>query len=137
MADRKPHGAFNAEKCIQYLRWVGVEIDDKTAAGWIDAQSAHRFLASMKGCQRRGADIWCKNGHQVYVETRRGQRKPTREAKPCDVCGAPFTHWAIRFTEARDGSIRDYRPKEDRWKALDWVPPPMGNDPPSFPTGAL
>lgn len=130
----KPHGMFNAEKCIRYLRWVGVEVSDEMAQQWLDAQSAHRFLTSMKGAARRGADMWCENGHQVYVEHRRGQRtKKFHQTPPCAVCGARFAVWSLRFVEARDGSIRDYRPKDERWKALDWQPPPLGNDPPQTP----
>lgn len=132
----KPHGVFNAEKCIRYLRWIGVEIDDKTAAEWLDMQKLHRFLASMKRTAAQGWDWWCDNGHQIYVEHRRGQRRASRFRsweRRCEVCGAEFRSGKARWYELRDGSIRDLRPKDERWKALDWQPPPLGNDPPSMP----
>jgi hypothetical protein len=39
-------GQINAEKCIAYLRGIGVEVDDDTGDSWLDLQGLHRFFRS-------------------------------------------------------------------------------------------
>ncbi len=66
-AELKPNpsqhiGMLNAEKCVIYLRGIGVDIDDATADSWLDTQGVHRFLRSQKGSWRRGEAWSCGCG---------------------------------------------------------------------------
>ena len=128
------HGAFNVEKCVAYLRSVGVEISDVQAQEWRDAERTERFCRSMKRTAREGADYWCENGHQRYEERRKGQRKRKGEWR-CAECGARFNRYRLRWTESSDGTVKDYRPRDERWKPLDWRPPPVGQDLPPTALG--
>jgi hypothetical protein len=113
-----PLGTFNAKKCVQYLRHIGVEVTDEMAAQWNDAEQSHRLLKLMKRPARTGADWWCDKEHQNFVETRRGQRRKNQPALKCRVCDGPMRVWRRRYDIAIDGSVRDYRKPEDRWRAL-------------------
>jgi hypothetical protein len=130
-----PLGTFNAKKCVQYLRHIGVEVTDEMAAQWNDAEQSHRLLKLMKRPARTGADWWCDKEHQNFVETRRGQRRKNQPALKCRVCDGPMRVWRRRYDIAIDGSVRDYRKPEDRWRALDWLPAPFGDEPPEMPFG--
>lgn len=119
-------GMLNAEKCVIYLRGIGVEIDDATADSWLDTQAAHRFLASGKAVWRR-VELWsCRCGAMSgHRETGRGRHKEQREfekeqktraksepKKPpqrCESCGTGFIVMTLMFCVTRDGSVRDYR----------------------------
>jgi hypothetical protein len=109
-------GMLNAEKCVAYLRGVGVEIDDKTADSWLDAQATHRFLRSEKTVWRR-VELWCcrcgeMRGHR---ETGRGRMRLKREKgtqqKParCEECGTGWISMHLVFCVCRDGTVKDYR----------------------------
>jgi hypothetical protein len=109
------------------LRWIGVEVDDATAAQWLDAEKAHRFLSMMKRPARTGWDWHCmKCGHHEYIEHKRGARRKKGHNQACVKCGARSWSGRRRFDEAIDGTVRDYRSAEERWKALDepptWTP---------------
>lgn len=113
----KPGGMFNAVKCIQYLRWIGVEIDDATAAQYLDAEKAHRFVASMK---RPAVQYWQSSCiscgfAEVIVRKFRQRREKRRDA--CPECGGKFRGISSTYTVTRDGTVRDYRPEGERWRS--------------------
>lgn len=128
-ADLKPDpvqwsGTINAEKCIRYLRGIGVDIDDDTADMWLDAQGVHRFLQSEKRSVVSGQIFSCRCGAmQGFAETsRKARRKKTKDGKApvrCEECGSSWVGIVLAYTIARDGSMRDYRPKSERWKPLE------------------
>lgn len=120
-ADLKPDarqwaGIMNAEKCIAYLRGIGVEIDDTTADSWLDTQATHRFLKSERTIWRR-CELWtCRCGAmQGFRETGRGRKRHKREKgaarKParCEECGTGFCRSQLLFSVRRDGTVQDYR----------------------------
>lgn len=114
---RQHVGAINAEKCIIYLRGIGVEIDDATADAWLDTQAAYRFLRSERAWVRRVRLHCCRCGEmQGYTETGRKAVKPPklpkdrpRTAPKCESCGTGFIGWRLLFAVRRDGSVEDHR----------------------------
>ena len=112
------HGTFNVEKCVRYLRSVGVEISAEMEASWMDAQKADRFLRSMKGVAAEGYVVRCRNGHTHYMERRRGQRRKGDPDAKCE-CGALLVGFSARWVRLRDGTVKDYRHPSERWKPLD------------------
>lgn len=119
--DLKPNptqyaGTINAEKCVIYLRGIGVEIDDATADSWLDIQATHRFLRSEKTVWRQ-IDVWhCRCGAmEGFSESGRGRmrlkRDKTEQRKPakCEECGGGFTTRSTVVSIARDGTVKDYR----------------------------
>lgn len=118
-------GMLNAEKCVVYLRGIGVDVDDATAESWLDTQAVHRLLRSQKASWRRVERWFCRCGEMSgYCETGRGRHKDQRdfekeskakakkkERKPqrCESCGSGFVCMTLVFDVARDGSVRDRR----------------------------
>lgn len=121
-ADLKPSprqhvGMLNAEKCIIYLRGIGVEIDDSTADTWLDIQGTYRFLRSERTWWRR-VDVWsCRCGEmQGYTDRGRGRKRSKREKDPaprkpaiCESCGTGFGAMSLVFAVRRDGTVEDHR----------------------------
>ncbi len=116
-------GMMNAEKCVRYLRGIGVEIDDATADSWLDAQGVYRFLRSEKASWRRGEAWSCRCGEmEGFREVGRGAMKPAKdevEPKPvaprrCESCKTGFVSMSTLFVVARDGSVSDYRSAANR-----------------------
>ena len=114
-------GTINAEKCIIYLRGIGVEIDDSMADSWLDIQGTHRFLKSEKAVWR-SVWVWrCRcggmTGHQEKGRGRMRRKREKSEQRPapiCEECGTGFVGaWRV-FDVLRDGTVRDYRDGVDR-----------------------
>jgi hypothetical protein len=125
LSPAKPHGVFNAEKCVRYLRLIGVDIPDNVAEQWLDAQAAHRFSRSMKAKAAEGWDWWCTKGHRNYIESRRGRIRRDRvsgDRAKCLRCGAPLVGGRARWYRTRDGALLDRRPVAERWRPIDWQP---------------
>lgn len=108
-------GMLNAEKCVRYLRGIGVEIDDATADAWLDTQATHRFLKSERAVWRQ-VQLWrCRCGAMMgYSESGRGRRRVKREDQPrkrpiCEECQTTFVAASLVFVVRRDGSVLDYR----------------------------
>ena len=113
-----PRGAFNVAKCVEYLRSVGVEVPDATAQSWSDSESVHRFLKSGRRVVVEGRFVVCNRDHRFeYAVDRRKRKKPKGHSR-CPECGAPWSVFGLRWTEARDGTIRDFRDRDERWKPL-------------------
>jgi hypothetical protein len=110
-------GTLNAEKCIAYLRGVGVEIDDATADGWLDTQGAHRFLRSERATWRSVYLYRCRCGAmEGFTEKGRGRMRLKRDKnapspKPhrCEECGTSWVSSSLVFYVRRDGTVVDYR----------------------------
>lgn len=128
-ADIKPCdwqiGGINAEKCIAYLRGIGVEIDDQTADSWLDVQGTHRFLQSEKRPQITIQRHTCGCGiMEGFSLKRRGQRTKRRrdgqEPPRCEECGTGFIVSILWYIVNRDGSIEDWRPAGDRFAPFDY-----------------
>lgn len=118
-------GIINAEKCIAYLRMIGVELDDATADGWLDSQAVHRFLKRMKG-RALTVERWTcacgeMEGFSLHGE-KAPRRKPKTRQKPntCEECGGRFTHSQTWYSVARDGTEKDHRPEMERFSPFDW-----------------
>jgi hypothetical protein len=118
-------GEFNAEKCIAYLRGIGVEIDDATGDSWLTTQAVHRFLRRMK---RPALVFWrwtCECGEMEGFSVR-GERAPRprgangREPSLCGACGTGFRGSMRWYEVTRDGTERDFRPKLERFSPFDW-----------------
>lgn len=114
-------GMLNAEKCVRYLRGIGVEVDDTTAESWLDAQAVHRFLASGRSTWRR-VDRWsCRCGgmsglaesgrgqHKDMRDWRKKSKKEPRKPRRCESCDSGFVCMELVFYVTRDGAVRDYR----------------------------
>lgn len=112
------HGIFNVEKCVRYLRSIGVEVTPEMEQGWLDTQKTDRFLRSMKGVAAEGWDWTCKEGHITYIEAKRGRRRKGAVDVRCH-CGLPLIGGRVRWVRLRDGTVQDWRPRSDRWRALD------------------
>lgn len=121
-------GMLNAEKCVAYLRGIGVEVDDATADGWLDAQAAYRFLKSERRVVRRVQAWFCSCGAmEGFTDTGPGrwrerdkQKRKEDEVEEqtihiCDKCQTGFCNSSLLFTVARDGTVIDYR-RETGWK---------------------
>ena len=109
-------GMLNAEKCIKYLRGIGVEIDDATADSWLDIQGMHRFLKSEKAVWRQVTEWRCRCGAmRGFSEEGRGRKRlpraSERPAKParCEDCQTGFITGSLKFYVCRDGTVQDYR----------------------------
>jgi hypothetical protein len=113
------YARINVQKCVDYLTQIGVTLDQTTVAQWFDAQRAHRFCRGMKSPIASGWDWWCVNEHHLYVETRGRRSQKKGGMDECRECGRGFVHGVRRWTRLRDGAVRDSRPEEDRWRALD------------------
>lgn len=120
--DLKPNptqyaGTINAEKCVIYLRGIGVEVDDATADSWLDIQATHRFLRSEKAIWRQINVHHCQCGAmEGFSETGRGRLRlkrdksePPRKPAKCEECGTGFRSMSRVVTVARDGTVKDYR----------------------------
>lgn len=118
--DPNQYNGINAEKCIKYLRGIGVEIDDATADAWMDVQATHRFLASEKSVQKTVGVVMCQacgwSTETVHTRGSRRKKQPTQWA--CPDCGDHLWHWRALYVVCRDGSVKDYRDKEDRWRGV-------------------
>lgn len=133
-------GTFNVDKCVGYLRSVGVEISDETALSWADSERVTRYLRRLRRRATEGADMWCPKGHAWYGEFDRGRRCKSRDAAndraaTCPTCGVRASVWQLRWSEARDGTFKDYRDRDDRWKPRD-APHPLA-PPPGIDDGGL
>lgn len=114
---RQYAGVINAEKCIIYLRGIGVEIDDATADQWLDTQGAHRFLKSERAKWREVREHFCRCGAmRGFSETGRGRMRikrekgaPPRKPAICEECGSEWAGSSLVFYVRRDGTIKDYR----------------------------
>lgn len=108
-------GMLNAEKCVKYLRGIGVEIDDATADAWLDTQAAYRFLKSERASWRRVEEWSCRCGEmRGHAERGRGRMRLKKDdrlkkAPRCESCGTGFVSMSTRFVVLRDGTVRDYR----------------------------
>lgn len=133
-ADLKPNPAqfnrINAEKCIVYLRGIGVEIDDRTAESWMDIQATHRFLASEKNIMRERRIYACRCGEMVGAAdvwnrpfTKRNKR-PQSDAPSatCEHCESSWSGYRVEFYVCRDGSVLDMRSASERVVPLDSTP---------------
>lgn len=109
-------GTINAEKCIIYLRGIGVDIDDTTADAWLDTQATHRFLKSERSIWRR-CYVWnCRCGEmEGFSESGRGRhrlkhdKKEPRIPAKCESCGTGFVSSWLVFAVRRDGTVLDRR----------------------------
>lgn len=119
-ADLKPNasqhvGMLNAEKCVIYLRGIGVEIDDATADAWLDTQAAHRFFKSERAAWRTVQEWTCRCGAmRGHLEKGRGRMRLKRDSKPkkparCEACGTSWVCMTLKFYVRRDGTVMDYR----------------------------
>jgi hypothetical protein len=119
-ADLKPNasqhiGMLNAEKCVIYLRGIGVEIDDTTADSWLSTQGAYRFLKSERAAWRKVHEWSCQCGAmRGFAESGRGRMRLPKEDRPkkrqvCESCGTGFVCMSLVFYVRRDGSVKDYR----------------------------
>ena len=124
-------GVINAEKCIKYLRGIGVELDDATGDSWLDAQAVHRFLRRMKRPVLTFRRHFCRCGEMeglsvVGEKARRWVKRRQLEARDeppakCESCGTGFCGWCRWYEIARDGTERDYRePAVERTVPFNW-----------------
>lgn len=109
-------GMLNAEKCVKYLRGIGVEIDDKTADSWLDVQATYRFLKSERSAWRRVQHWSCRCGAmEGFAESGRGRMRLKRDKTVprkravCESCGTGWAHMTLVFYVRRDGTVQDYR----------------------------
>lgn len=118
VGDPAQYNRINAEKCIKYLRGIGVEVDDAAADSWMDTQAAHRFLASEKNSAVTVGQWECHEcgGDQYYVAEKRGAKGHRLISAACSQCGSKFWHYRLLMVELRDGTLKDYR-EYHYWKA--------------------
>lgn len=116
------HGTFNVAKCAEYLRSVGADVTDEQVQQWHDAEKVHRWLRRERKQQRAGYTCVCRNGHRwVGVFDRRRGKKvqaANEAASKCPECGQGWCMQSALWFEARDGSVKDWRPVAERWKPL-------------------
>lgn len=131
-ADIAPNPAqinrINAEKCIAYLRGIGIDISDEDADAWLDTQAVHRLLNGMKRARYQFRWTSCKCGCLGYFYVvERGKRVKTRRVTKdddsafCAVCKR-FANVSDRlmYIVCVDGTERDYRDGPDRVIAFPW-----------------
>lgn len=119
---------INAEKCIAYLRKIGVEVDDKMGDGWLDTERVDRFLKRMKSPSLIVERWTCKCGEMEGFRLR-GSKAPRpkpsvnenpRKPATCEECGSRFCVMHTWYKVARDGTETDYRPEMERFSPFDW-----------------
>ncbi len=113
---------MNVANCVEYLRSVNVDVSDSMAESWGLSEQVHRYLRREKGWARKGQTMECVNGHEHFAVIDRKHRKSRHPC--CHECGGPWEMISLVWMEARDGTVRDFRPKGDRWKPL-----PVAGDP--------
>lgn len=119
-------GIINAEKCISYLRGIGVECDDVTADGWLDTQAVHRFLRRMKRPALRIERWTCKCGEMEGFwcrgekAPRRRKAKKSRKPDRCESCEGGWSRMQLWYVVTRDGTEKDYRPDVERIIPYNW-----------------
>lgn len=124
-AEKYVHGIFNAEKCVAYLRGIGVEIDDATADEWLDTQGVFRFIRSEGTPWRTGWAHHCMCGaKEGFSENGRGskwarwwKRQPRKKSEPCEKCGGHFMSRHRLYDVTRGGSYKDWR-RGERWQPI-------------------
>lgn len=112
---------INVANCVEYLRSIGAEVSDTQAQEWEIAERVHRYLRGLRGPVRECWDCWCRNGHTwtVIIDRRRRRRNDTSWSEVCQKCDARVSSMRLRWSEASDGTFRDYRPASERWRPLD------------------
>jgi len=115
-------GAINVEKCIAYLRGVGVEIDDRTGDSWLDAQAAHRLIGRIeRKFTKVVADVVCVSccacGDEIGNFTRRASARSTdaRVHYTCGECGSRALSFRLVAQVRADQTIKDFRDRADQW----------------------
>lgn len=115
-----PHGTFNVDKCVHYLRHVGVDVSKEQAQQWDDAERVHRYLRSLgRKMLRKGVSMRCHNGHDwsgVKMGRGKGMMAHNAALLKCPECGKEPCVLSTEWIEALDGSVRDFRPKSERWR---------------------
>ena len=111
---------LNVEKCIDYLRSVGVEVSDELAQSWRDTEQVDRLCEHMKK-PGQTAYLWqCAKGHlSLHVRKRGAHRKGSGDK--CAKCGARLVRGRLWWIITVDGTLKDYRPKDERWRQLEDV----------------
>lgn len=121
----RPHGRFNVAKCVQYLRYIGVEVAEEQAQSWSDMEKVHRFIGSTRRTARDGVTMSCLRRHiWTGIMYRRGsgfkgQEAHNKRSATCPQCGRGATTMRYDWHELRDGSFHDHRPKSERWKSIE------------------
>ena len=116
---RAPQGRFNAEKCVKYLRHIGVEVSEEQKQYWLDAQSVHRFIGSTRKPSRTGKRFGCNRGHHwiaTFWHHGDGMRAHNATICECPECGESASAISLQWVRAKDGSFKDYRPHSERWR---------------------
>ena len=123
-SDIKPDAAqyynINAEKCIAYLRGIGVDVPDEMADSWLDTQGVHRFLKSEEASKYLFYEMQCRCGELTGLSVVKSGRKAktrtvTQDDKEyfCDECQSYINSTQILVYEVnRNGSTRDWRSAE-------------------------
>jgi len=120
MSERQfpPTGRFNIAKCIQYLRLVGVDVTDEQMVSWDLSERVYRFLSKERRTKYEVRLAHCQKGHEFHhIASRRNRRETV-----CPDCGGRIVATSLVYAVARDGSVRDYRPKDEQWRPLPEVP---------------
>lgn len=109
---------INVEKCVQFLRSVGVEVSPEQERAWMEAQKRHRSMEQTRRTKRRASLYECSNGHHVVRVRNRGQRRNSPHGAFCQICGGNWRSMLLLWTEANDGTITDYRLGDERGEPL-------------------
>jgi hypothetical protein len=120
---RRPAGAFNVAKCVQYLRWINVDVSDEMRGSWEDAERVHRYLRSEGKSAREGAVMSCPRGHSWRGVFDRQRRTKAREAAntaaaTCPECGMAWGGWQLEWTESRSGVLR-WLNRDQAWRGTE------------------
>jgi hypothetical protein len=126
--DPRQFNRINAEKCIAYLRGIGVQISDDTADEWLDTQGVHRLLSTMRRSNLSFYEMSCRCGALRYEFVReRGKKVKTRTVtkdddsafcKACETFVGALT--VLLYVVRVDGSELDYRSGVNRIAPYPW-----------------
>ena len=114
---------MNVTNCVKYLRSVNVVVTAEDEQSWRDAEGVNRWLGREKHTALQGARMWCGGGHHwtgVFLRKRNTKKQDAvnEVTATCPDCGGLAEVINTLWTEARDGTVDDCRPKSERWQPL-------------------
>lgn len=112
--------SWNVKNCVAFLKSIGVEVSPEAEQSWLDTEKVDRLCVHMKKAGKT-AYLWeCANGHSTLRVRVRGARR-MKVGDGCAECEAALTSGQLWWVVTVDGTLRDYRPQDERWRQLEDV----------------
>lgn len=120
----RAHEKITATRCAEYLREIGVGLDESDVQSWIDAEKAEAMVARMKRTVATRMMHYCECG-ETRVIVRGGvvaYEKLRAKAIRCSTCEGPLCYGRLVWEKLADGTVIDHRPQDERWMSVEVSP---------------